>query len=99
MKIKYGNYSTLSKKLKEKHDKQSKQLSKINENYVSKLNNDDLKTLLDKLLFCQILSLRITSNLFIQKIEFINETLKSRGVDLKKIAEEKDKLAKKKGEL
>ena len=43
MTIKQGDYPTLSKELRKRHDTQTNQLSQIDEDYLSELDNLQLK--------------------------------------------------------
>ena len=84
MTIKQGDYPTLSKKLRKRHDTQTNQLSQIDEDYLSELDNLQLRSLFIKLTTNEIFSLRITRPLWWEKITFVNQTLKSKGIDVKK---------------
>ena len=78
-----GDYNTLSLSQQLKHNKAVGQLEKLTINYFNKLNDEQLKSLMLKLLNAEIMSLRITRKLFVEKIIILNQYLKeNRNIDL-----------------
>ena len=79
----------MNKRLQERHKKQTNQLNMINDTHLSKLDDTQMRSLMDKLLLGEGMSLRITRPLFIDKVKLVNSVLKSRGINLKEEAERK----------
>jgi hypothetical protein len=78
-----GDYNTLSLSQQLKHNRAVGQLEKLTINYFNKLNDEQLKSLMLKLLNAEIMSLRITRKLFVEKIIILNQYLKeNRNIDL-----------------
>jgi len=75
------------KRLKERHKKQTKQLNMIDDTHLAKLDDLQIRSLMDRLLLGEGMSLRVTRPLFVEKIKFVNLALKSRGINLKEEAE------------
>ena len=69
--------------LKKRHKKQTKQLNMIDDTYLAKLDDLQIRSLMDRLLLGEGMSLRVTRPLFVEKIKFVNLALKSRGINLK----------------
>lgn len=80
-----GDYNTLTLNQQIRHNKAINQLEKLTINYFDKLNNEQLKSLMLKLLNAEIMSLRITRKFFVEKIIVLNRYLKQyRNIDLHK---------------
>ena len=79
----------MKKRLQERHKKQTNQLNMIDDTYLSKLDDTQMRSLMDRLLLGEGMSLRITRPLFIEKVKLVNSVLKSRGLSLKEEAERK----------
>jgi hypothetical protein len=77
------------KRLQERHKKQTNQLNMIDDSHLSKLDDTQMRSLMDRLLLGEGMSLRITRPLFIDKVKLVNSVLKSRGINLKEEAERK----------
>ena len=73
----------MNKYCQERHKKHTKQLNMIDDTRLAKLDNLQLRSLMDRLLLGGEMSLRITRPLFVEKIKFVNLALKSRGINLK----------------
>jgi hypothetical protein len=77
-----GDYNTLSVIQQIRHNKAVSSLEKISINYFDKKNNQELKSLMLKLLNSELLSLRITRKFFVEKILVLSHYLKSnRNID------------------
>jgi hypothetical protein len=80
-----GDYNTLSVTQQIRHNKTVSSLEKISINYFNKLNNEELKALMLKLLNAECMSLRITRKFLVEKILVLSSYLKSnRNIDLSK---------------
>ena len=80
-----GDYNTLSVTQQIRHNKAVSFLEKININYFDKLNNEELKSLMLKLLNAECMALRITRKFIVEKILVLSHYLKSnRNIDLSK---------------
>ena len=79
----------MKKRLQERHKKQTNQLNMIDDTHLSKLDDTQMRSLMDRLLLGEGMSLRITRPLFIEKVKLVNSVLKSRGINLKEEAERK----------
>ena len=79
----------MKKRLQERHKKQTNQLNMIDDTHLAKLDDLRIRSLMDRLLLGEGMSLRVTRPLFVEKTKFVNLALKSRGINLKEEAERK----------
>lgn len=80
-----GDYNTLSVSQQIRHNKTLSSLKKLSINYFNKLNNEELKSLMLKLLNAECMCLRITRKYLLEKIIVLNQYLrKNRNIDLSK---------------
>lgn len=80
-----GDYNTLSITQQIRHNKTLSSLEKLSINYFDKLNNEELKSLMLKLLNAECMCLRITRKFLVEKILVLSQYLKkNRNIDLGK---------------
>lgn len=77
-----GDYNTLTVTQQIKHNKTVGSLEKLSINYFDKLNNEELKCLMLKLLNAECMCLRITRKFLVEKILVLSQYLKkNRNID------------------
>jgi hypothetical protein len=80
-----GDYNTLSVTQQIRHNKTVNSLEKMTINYFDKLSDEELKSLMLKLLNTECLALRITRKFLVEKILVLSHYLKrNRNIDLSK---------------
>jgi len=80
-----GDYNTLSIAQQSRHNKTLSSLEKLSINYFNQLNNEELKSLMLKLLNAECMCLRITRKYLVEKIILLSQYCrKNRNIDFSK---------------